>query len=252
MVGHICRRLDGVPLAIELAAARVNVLAPDDLLARLEDRFRILTSGSRTALPRQQTLRATVDWSHDLLGEAERMLFRRLSVFAGGFDLDACEAICGTDRLGDEPVLDLLAGLVDKSLAVADLGPHVGARYSVLETLREYGREKTRGGRREPTLSATRICAGSSTWPSAHTPAGSTPRASGSPAWSATSTTSGRPSTAPVPSTAMPSSSSLVPCHGCGTSIRSMAPRAVRAWRTRWPGATNGPPSTLGPYRAPR
>ena len=120
VVGHICRRLDGVPLAIELAAARVKVLAPDDLLARLEDRFRVLTGGSRTALPRQQTLRATVDWSHDLLGESERVLFRRLSVFSGGFDLDACEAVCGTDRLSGELVLDLLAGLVDKSLVIAE------------------------------------------------------------------------------------------------------------------------------------
>ncbi len=141
-IARICGRLDGVPLAIELAAARVNVLALDDLLTRLEDRFRILTSGSRTALPRQRTLRATVDWSHDLLGEAERILFRRLSIFAGSFDLDACEAICGADLPGDVLVLDLLAGLVDKSLVVADLGPHDGARYSLLETLREYGRER--------------------------------------------------------------------------------------------------------------
>jgi len=142
VVGHICRRLDGVPLAIELAAARVKVLAPDDLLARLEDRFRVLTGGSRTALPRQQTLRATVDWSHDLLGEAERVLFRRLSVFAGGFDLDACEAVCGTDRLAGELVLDLLAGLVDKSLAIAEADTHGRVRYSVLDTLRQYGHEK--------------------------------------------------------------------------------------------------------------
>ncbi len=142
VIARICGRLDGVPLAIELAAARVNVLALDDLLARLEDRFRILTSGSRTALPRQRTLRATVDWSHDLLSDAERMLFRRLSVFAGSFDLDACEAICGTDLPVGEPVLDLLAGLVDKSLAIADLAPDDGARYVLLETLREYGRER--------------------------------------------------------------------------------------------------------------
>jgi predicted ATPase/class 3 adenylate cyclase len=141
-IGHICRRLDGVPLAIELAAARVKVLAPDDLLARLEDRFRVLTGGSRTALPRQQTLRATVDWSHDLLGEAERVLFRRLTLFAGGFDLDACEAVCGTDRLAGELVLDLLGGLVDKSLATVEVNPHGEVRYSVLETLRQYGREK--------------------------------------------------------------------------------------------------------------
>ena len=93
VVAQICRRLDGVPLAIELAAARVKVLAPDRLLRRLEHRFSLLTGGNRTALPRQQTLRASVDWSHDMLGTAERVLFRRLSVFAGGFDLGACEAI---------------------------------------------------------------------------------------------------------------------------------------------------------------
>ena len=142
VIGHICRRLDGVPLAIELAAARVNVLALDDLATRLEDRFRVLTGGSRTALPRQQTLRATVDWSHDLLGEAERVLFRRLGVFSGGFELAACEAVCGTDRLADEPVLDLLAGLVDKSLVIADADEPGGVRYSMLETLRQYSLEK--------------------------------------------------------------------------------------------------------------
>ena len=142
VIGHICRRLDGVPLAIELAAARIKVLAPDDLLARLEDRFRVLTGGSRTALPRQQTLRATVDWSHDLLGEAERVLFRRLSVFAGGFDLDACEAVCGTDRLAGELVPGRLAGLVDKSLVIAEADTHGRVRYSVLDTLRQYGHEK--------------------------------------------------------------------------------------------------------------
>ncbi len=142
VIGHICRRLDGVPLAIELAAARVKVLDLDDLLTRLEDRFRVLTGGSRTVLPRQQTLRATVDWSHDLLADAEGVLFRRLSVFSGGFDLDACEGVCGTDLLADELVLDLLAGLVDKSLVIAEADESGVIRYSMLETLRQYGREK--------------------------------------------------------------------------------------------------------------
>jgi predicted ATPase/class 3 adenylate cyclase len=141
-VAHICQRLDGVPLAIELAAARVKVLAPDELLRRLEDRFRVLTGGSRTALPRQQTLRATVDWSHDMLGPAERVLFRRLSVFAGGFDLAACETICGGHPLADEDVLELLAQLVDKSLVIAEPDEHGAVRYVVLETLRQYGRER--------------------------------------------------------------------------------------------------------------
>ena len=141
-VGQICRRLDGMPLAIELAAARVKVLAPDELLRRLEHRFRLLTGGSRTALPRQQTLRATVEWSHDMLGTAERVLFRRLSVFAGGCDLGSCEAICGVHPLADEDVLELLAQLVDKSLVIAEPDEHGAVRYLVLETLRQYGRER--------------------------------------------------------------------------------------------------------------
>ena len=141
-VAQICRRLDGVPLAIELAAARVKVLGPDELLHRLEDRFRLLTGGSRTALPRQQTLRAAVDWSHDLLGPAERVLFRRLSVFAGGFDLAAAEGVCGTDPLASADVLDLLAQLVDKSLVIAEPDGLGQIRYLLLESLRQYGRER--------------------------------------------------------------------------------------------------------------
>jgi predicted ATPase/class 3 adenylate cyclase len=142
VVAEICRRLDGLPLAIELAAARVKVLSPEDLLRRLEHRFSLLTGGSRTALPRQQTLRATVDWSHAMLGAAERVLFRRLSIFAGGFDLRPCEAICGGDPLASEDVLELLAQLVDKSLVIAEPDEHGAVRYSLLESLRQYGRER--------------------------------------------------------------------------------------------------------------
>src|SRR5205085_7839390 len=91
---HICRRVDGVPLAIELAAARVRAFGPEQIAARLDDRFRLLTGGSRTALPRQQTLRATIDWSYALLSEPERALLRRLAVFAGGWTLEAAEAVC--------------------------------------------------------------------------------------------------------------------------------------------------------------
>ncbi|MEK6720814.1 MAG: tetratricopeptide repeat protein [Chloroflexota bacterium] len=141
-VAQICRRLDGVPLAIELAAARVRVLAPDELLRRLEDRFRILTGGSRTALPRQQTLLAAVEWSHDLLSAPERVLFRRLSVFAGGFSLASAEAVCADPPLDREDVLDLLAQLVDKSLVMAEPGRDGSVRYGLLETLRAYGRER--------------------------------------------------------------------------------------------------------------
>jgi len=145
-VAQICVRLDGIPLAIELAAARVRLLPPAQLLGRLEDRFRLLTGGSRTALERHQTLRAAVDWSHALLSEAERALFARLAVFAGGFPLEAAEAV-GAGGAGDGPeageVLGLLAGLVDKSLVQAETGGEA-ARYHLLETLRLFARERLR------------------------------------------------------------------------------------------------------------
>ncbi len=138
-VVQICRRLDGIPLAIELAAARVQVLPPEKIAARLSDRFRLLTGGSRTALPRQQTLQALIDWSWDLLPEPERLLLRRLSVFAGGWTLEAAEAVAGSD--GDSDPLDVLEGLaqlVGKSLVMAsDEG-----RYRLLETIRQYARDR--------------------------------------------------------------------------------------------------------------
>ncbi|MGI5258691.1 AfsR/SARP family transcriptional regulator [Streptomyces angustmyceticus] len=140
-VDEICRRLDGLPLAIELAAARLRLLSPRQIAGRLDDRFRLLTSGSRTALPRQQTLRAVVDWSWELLDEPERALLRRLSVFAGGCTLPAAEAVCGEPA---EDVLGLLGALVDKSLLVVD---HRGAepRYRMLETIHAYSRERAAG-----------------------------------------------------------------------------------------------------------
>jgi predicted ATPase/class 3 adenylate cyclase len=140
---QICQQLDGIPLAIELAAARVKVLTPEQIAARLDDRFRLLTGGSRTALPRQQTLRALVDWSYDLLLEPERMLWRRLSVFAGGWTLQAVEGICASGGIDEYEVLDLLAQLIDKSLVLAK-AQHGAARYALLETLRKYGLEKLR------------------------------------------------------------------------------------------------------------
>ena len=141
-VGDICRRLDGVPLAIELAAARTSAMSPAEILKRLEDRFRLLTGGARTAVARQQTLEAAVDWSHDLLGEQEKVLFRRLSVFSGGFNMGAAEAVCAGAGLTPGDVLDLLVRLVDRSLVVAD-DPGAGeTRYRLLETLRQYGRKK--------------------------------------------------------------------------------------------------------------
>lgn len=140
-VAQVCRRLDGIPLAIELAAARVKVLSPQEIAVRLNDRFDLLTSGNRTALPRQQTLRATLDWSYDLLTEEERMLFRRLSVFSGGFNLEAAERVCGWDGIQAGQVLDLVAHLVDKSLLTVVVGDGE-TRYGMLETIREYAGEK--------------------------------------------------------------------------------------------------------------
>ncbi len=119
-VTEICRRLDGMPLAIELAAARVRALSLDEIVDSLHDRFRLLTGGARTAVRRQQTLRASVDWSHALLTEPERILFRRLAVFMGGFDLDAAQAVAGATEVERFQVLDQLSLLVDKSLVVAE------------------------------------------------------------------------------------------------------------------------------------
>ncbi len=140
-ISEICRRLDGIPLAIELAAARVRVLTPAQIAQRLDDAFRLLASGSRTALPRHRTLRATMDWSFALLGEREQVLLRRLAVFAGGFSLSAAEMICAAEPLDTEDILDGVAALVDKSLVIMDAGEGE-ARYRMLETVRQYGRER--------------------------------------------------------------------------------------------------------------
>ncbi|HEX6402611.1 MAG TPA: adenylate/guanylate cyclase domain-containing protein [Pseudonocardiaceae bacterium] len=136
-IAQICSDLDGIPLAIELAAARVRMLAPEQISRGLADRFHLLTGGARTVMPRQQTLQASIDWSYDLLSDGERSLLRRLSVFAGGWTLDAAEQVCqggGIDRYG---VLDLLTGLVDKSLVTTD-ERGVETRYRLLETVRQY------------------------------------------------------------------------------------------------------------------
>ncbi len=143
-VSAVCSRLDGIPLALELAAARVRSLTVEDINVRLDSRFRLLTGGLRTALPRQQTLRALVDWSYDLLTESEKTVLRRLSVFAGGWPLDAAAAVCaGEDAAGegvdDWEVLDLLTSLLDKSLVTYD---DQKARYSLLETVRQYAKDR--------------------------------------------------------------------------------------------------------------
>src|SRR6202011_832559 len=140
-VTEICARLDGVPLAIELAAARARALALAEILEGLHDRFRLLTGGARTAVRRQQTLRASVDWSHALLTGPERVLLRRLAVFLGGFDLDAAQAVAGGGDVERFQVLDQLTLLVDKSLVVAD-DSSGRTRYRLLETVRQYALEK--------------------------------------------------------------------------------------------------------------
>ncbi|QXQ96523.1 BTAD domain-containing putative transcriptional regulator [Streptomyces sp. WY228] len=145
---EICRRLDGLPLAIELAAARLRMLTPRQIADRLDDRFRLLTNGSRTVLPRQQTLRAVVDWSWDLLDAAERAVLRRLSVFAGGCSLAAAEEVCALPVPADGVIVDaldvapLLGSLVDKSLVVAAPGDDGEMRYRLLETVGEYAAER--------------------------------------------------------------------------------------------------------------
>jgi 8-oxo-dGTP pyrophosphatase MutT (NUDIX family) len=142
-ISQLCRRLDAIPLALELAAARIPVLSVEEIAERLNDSLRLLTSGSRTAPGRQQTLRATLDWSYQLLSEPEQRLFERLSVFAGGWTLEAAEAVCIGTSIAARAVLDLLGGLVAKSLVLAQAqqasGPY---RYQLLEVLRQYASER--------------------------------------------------------------------------------------------------------------
>jgi non-specific serine/threonine protein kinase len=140
-VARICRRLEGMPLAIELAAARLPVLSAEQIDARLGDRLGLLTRGGRARPARQQTLRASIEWSYELCSPAERLLWTRLSVFAGGFELDAAEGVCADDRLAAADMLELLAALVAKSVLIAGHSKGV-ARYRLPETLREFGQER--------------------------------------------------------------------------------------------------------------
>ena len=139
---QICKRLDGIPLAIELAASRVNVFNPELIVSKLDDRFRLLTGGSRTALERHKTLQATVDWSYDLLSDNEKKIFHQLSVFVGGFDLKAFEHICKTTAAENEDLMDLLTSLIEKSLVITKTEENGVYRYQLLETIRHYAKEK--------------------------------------------------------------------------------------------------------------
>ena len=150
-VADICRRLDGIPLAIELAAARVTTLSPRELAKKLDERFRLLTGGDRDTLPRHRTMRALIDWSYDLLSGDERELFRKLSIFAGGFTLDTVAAVCAEGERDEIVIVDLLSSLVGKSLVQVDmLGSDT--RYRLLESTRQYAREKLRGAGEEDTI----------------------------------------------------------------------------------------------------
>ena len=139
-VAELCARLEGIPLALELAAARLRSLSVGEINKRLHDRFKLLSGGSRVALERQQTLRALVSWSYDLLQQQEQMLLDRLSVFVGGFDLDAAESVCGAEPLSSNDVLDLVTSLVEKSLVMVKQEDG-WSRYGMLETIREFARE---------------------------------------------------------------------------------------------------------------
>ena len=248
-VGRICRQLDGLPLALELAAARVASLTIADLAARLDDRFRLLTGGARTAEARQKTLRATVDWSHQLLTSSERVLFRRLSVFRGGWTLEAATAVVADELLPAEAVLDLSAALVDRSLVLAETG-QPGGRFRMLETLRQYATERA-GRPARPSSSPQPTPGTTRTWPRPARPgcavrsrtAGCsccvrsgttwTPPCSGHDG-SATTTTSGSASSQPwagsgtSPATRTPSLRSRRCCTGTPTPPRPRAPTQSR------------------------
>ncbi len=150
-VAEICRRLDGIPLAIETAAARVNAVTVQNLAQSLDDRFKVLTAGGRTSLPRHKTLSALVDWSYDRLSQREKVLFDRLGIFGGGFSLPAVKAVCADEKIADSEVLDLLIALVEKSLVVAQTDGEQ-ERYRLLESTRAYALEKLAADRERERL----------------------------------------------------------------------------------------------------
>ncbi|MEO6695206.1 MAG: hypothetical protein ABIY50_02380, partial [Ignavibacteria bacterium] len=138
-LAQICCKLDGIPLAIELASVKIKILTVSSICERLDNRFKLLTGGKRTALPRQQTLKALIDWSYDLLSEDEKILWGRLSVFSGGWTLESAEKICSDENISEEQILDLLSALSEKSIIVYDSDKD---RYRILETLKQYGEER--------------------------------------------------------------------------------------------------------------
>jgi predicted ATPase len=156
-VADICRKLDGLPLALELAAAQIRILSPAELLERLTDRVRLLKVARPGGPPHQQSLEATLDWSCALLSESERRLFERLSIFAGGFTLDAVEAICAVEPIPAAHVLPLLKRLVESSLVVVDPDEGLRSRYRLLETLREYADERLRARGETEQLAARHL-----------------------------------------------------------------------------------------------
>ena len=141
-VAQVCHQLDGIPLALELAAARIRMMSVEEIASHLNDRFHLLTGGARTALPRHQTLQAMIDWSHDLLSEPERVLLRRLSIFAGGWTLEAAESVCGGEDIQSHEILDLLTQLLNKSLILVKREQGRDTRYHMSETIRQYARDK--------------------------------------------------------------------------------------------------------------
>ncbi len=163
VVARLCQGLDGMPLAIELAAVRLRVLSAEQILERLDDRYRLLTGGSRTGLERHQTLRAAIEWSYDLCSPQEQILWGRLSVFSGGFDLEAAEQVCAGEDIAQEDVFELVTGLLDKSvLAREEHGSRV--RYRLLETIRQYGQTHLTESGQESRCAAGTVTT-TTTWP---------------------------------------------------------------------------------------
>jgi len=205
VIAGICARLDGLPLAIELAAARARAFPVSQIAARLDDRFRLLTGGSRTALPRQQTLRAVVDWSYELLFDDEQRVFERLSVFPGGCDLATAEAVCSDTAIDAADIADHLQALVDKSLVIAvPLGG--GVRFTQLQTLAQYGRERLgeRGEHAQEDPVSAILSRPTSSWPRFPPPEPASARQSTTPSanWAALSVS--RSSAASPPPTTPP------------------------------------------------